>query len=104
MYIYTPDNLLTQNIARCDECRRLKEKCEGGIPCRRCAHFRRPCESKALASRARDFRVYVPRRVLSAMWAQRQTNPSLQNTASQVGGTRVAGPMQIHGTDLEAHD
>ncbi|GJP92867.1 fungal-specific transcription factor [Aspergillus niger] len=44
MYIYTPDNLLTQNIARCDECRRLKEKCEGGIPCRRCAHFRRPCE------------------------------------------------------------
>ncbi|OJJ66414.1 hypothetical protein ASPBRDRAFT_59818 [Aspergillus brasiliensis CBS 101740] len=45
----------------CDECRRLKEKCEGGIPCRRCAHFRRPCESKALASRARDFRVYVPR-------------------------------------------
>ncbi|RAK99576.1 Zn(II)2Cys6 transcription factor [Aspergillus ibericus CBS 121593] len=45
----------------CDECRRLKEKCEGGIPCRRCAHFRRPCESKALASRARDFRAYVPR-------------------------------------------
>ncbi|PYH98147.1 fungal-specific transcription factor [Aspergillus ellipticus CBS 707.79] len=45
----------------CDECRRLKAKCEGGIPCRRCAHFHRPCESKALASRARDFRVYVPR-------------------------------------------
>ncbi|KAJ5301725.1 hypothetical protein N7508_006588 [Penicillium antarcticum] len=25
----------------CDECRRLKEKCEGGAPCRRCSHFQR---------------------------------------------------------------
>jgi hypothetical protein len=29
---------------RCDECRRLKEKCEGGTPCKRCKHLRRPCD------------------------------------------------------------
>ncbi|KAH6639895.1 fungal-specific transcription factor domain-containing protein [Boeremia exigua] len=31
-------------IRACVECRRLKEKCEGGMPCRRCHHLRRPCE------------------------------------------------------------
>lgn len=37
-------------IPSCDQCRRLKEKCEGGVPCRRCTHFRRPCEFSALGS------------------------------------------------------
>ncbi|RAQ76622.1 fungal specific transcription factor [Aspergillus flavus] len=45
----------------CDECRRLKEKCEGGIPCSRCSHFRRSCEFKNRVSRVREFRAYVPR-------------------------------------------
>ncbi|KAJ5609589.1 fungal-specific transcription factor [Penicillium herquei] len=45
----------------CDECRRLKEKCEGGAPCRRCSHFQRQCEFKGLVSRTREFRSYVPR-------------------------------------------
>jgi len=30
-------------VRACDECRRLKEKCEDGTPCRRCRHLRRPC-------------------------------------------------------------
>ncbi|KAH6861159.1 fungal-specific transcription factor domain-containing protein [Alternaria rosae] len=30
-------------VRACDECRRLKEKCEDGSPCRRCRHLRRPC-------------------------------------------------------------
>ncbi|KAL4780068.1 fungal-specific transcription factor domain-containing protein [Aspergillus varians] len=30
----------------CDHCRRLKERCEGGIPCTRCTHLRRQCEFK----------------------------------------------------------
>ncbi|KAB8264696.1 fungal-specific transcription factor domain-containing protein [Aspergillus pseudonomiae] len=45
----------------CDECRRLKEKCEGGIPCSRCSHFHRSCEFKNRVSRAREFRAYIPR-------------------------------------------
>lgn len=28
---------------RCDGCRRVKEKCEGGVPCRRCLRYRRQC-------------------------------------------------------------
>jgi len=31
----------------CDECRRLKEKCEGGTPCKRCKHLRRSCDFDA---------------------------------------------------------
>lgn len=46
----------------CDECRRLKEKCEGGIPCSRCSHFHRLCEFKSRAQRVREFRPYVPSR------------------------------------------
>ncbi|USP76836.1 hypothetical protein yc1106_04110 [Curvularia clavata] len=30
-------------VRACDECRRLKEKCEGGTPCKRCRHLRRTC-------------------------------------------------------------
>ncbi|KAL2851192.1 fungal-specific transcription factor domain-containing protein [Aspergillus pseudoustus] len=32
----------------CDRCRRLKEKCEGGIPCLRCSHLRHLCEFRRL--------------------------------------------------------
>lgn len=28
----------------CDECRRLKERCEGGTPCKRCIHLGRSCD------------------------------------------------------------
>ncbi|KAL2829422.1 fungal-specific transcription factor domain-containing protein [Aspergillus cavernicola] len=34
----------------CDRCRRLKERCEGGIPCTRCIHLRRHCEFNRLLS------------------------------------------------------
>ncbi|RDW92696.1 transcription factor domain-containing protein [Aspergillus mulundensis] len=34
----------------CDRCRRLKERCEGGIPCSRCMHLHRTCEFKRLLS------------------------------------------------------
>lgn len=30
-------------FCRCDGCRRVKEKCEGGVPCRRCLRYRRQC-------------------------------------------------------------
>ncbi|KAH3920577.1 hypothetical protein HBI56_071890 [Parastagonospora nodorum] len=30
-------------IRACCECRRLKEKCEGGMPCKRCRHLGRSC-------------------------------------------------------------
>ncbi|KAH7141628.1 fungal-specific transcription factor [Dactylonectria macrodidyma] len=46
---------------RCDECRRLKEKCEGGVPCRRCSHLQRPCECIDPTPKPREFRPYVPR-------------------------------------------
>ncbi|KAJ6025807.1 hypothetical protein N7444_013486 [Penicillium canescens] len=45
----------------CDECRRLKEKCEGGAPCRRCSHFQRVCAFKGLVPKNREFRPYIPR-------------------------------------------
>ncbi|KAL5049310.1 hypothetical protein BDW71DRAFT_217467 [Aspergillus fruticulosus] len=38
----------------CDRCRRLKERCEGGIPCSRCMHLHRTCEFKRLSSAAYD--------------------------------------------------
>lgn len=31
-------------VRACAECRRLKEKCEDGMPCRRCRDLRRHCE------------------------------------------------------------
>ncbi|KAG9383588.1 Fungal trans multi-domain protein [Pyrenophora tritici-repentis] len=31
-------------VRACAECRRLKEKCEDGMPCRRCRHLRRQCQ------------------------------------------------------------
>ncbi|PLB39593.1 Zn(II)2Cys6 transcription factor [Aspergillus candidus] len=30
-------------VRACDGCRRVKEKCEGGVPCRRCVRYRRQC-------------------------------------------------------------
>ncbi|KAH7147200.1 fungal-specific transcription factor [Dactylonectria estremocensis] len=45
----------------CDECRRLKEKCEGGVPCQRCSHLQRPCECIDPTPKPREFRPYVPR-------------------------------------------
>ncbi|KAF9890240.1 hypothetical protein FE257_006152 [Aspergillus nanangensis] len=30
-------------VRACDGCRRVKEKCEGGVPCRRCLRYRRQC-------------------------------------------------------------
>ncbi|KAJ5327965.1 hypothetical protein N7452_008355 [Penicillium brevicompactum] len=30
-------------VRACDGCRRVKEKCEGGVPCRRCSRYRRQC-------------------------------------------------------------
>ncbi|KAL5332404.1 fungal-specific transcription factor domain-containing protein [Aspergillus crustosus] len=37
----------------CDRCWRLKERCEGGIPCTRCIHLSRQCEFKRLDSQPR---------------------------------------------------
>ncbi|KAH7201351.1 fungal-specific transcription factor [Fusarium oxysporum] len=45
----------------CDECRRLKEKCESGFPCRRCSHLQRPCRYTDPTPKPREFRAYVPR-------------------------------------------
>ncbi|RAH48976.1 Zn(II)2Cys6 transcription factor [Aspergillus brunneoviolaceus CBS 621.78] len=30
-------------VRACDGCRRVKEKCEGGVPCRRCLRYQRQC-------------------------------------------------------------
>ncbi|CAG7939185.1 unnamed protein product [Penicillium olsonii] len=30
-------------VRACDGCRRVKEKCEGGVPCRRCSRYSRQC-------------------------------------------------------------
>ncbi|KAJ9212789.1 transcriptional regulator family: Fungal Specific TF [Paecilomyces variotii] len=30
-------------VRACDWCRRVKEKCEGGVPCRRCSRYQRQC-------------------------------------------------------------
>jgi hypothetical protein len=58
------------NPSRCDECRRVKEKCEGGVPCNRCAHFQRPCEFKGSAARqpnssTQDQRFALPYKTIS---------------------------------------
>ncbi|OHW91427.1 transcriptional regulatory protein [Colletotrichum incanum] len=37
-------NCLMLTRPSCDGCRRLKEKCDGGVPCRRCTRLRRQCE------------------------------------------------------------
>jgi hypothetical protein len=43
-------------VKACDGCRKVKEKCEGGQPCRRCTHLRRPCEFSELPPREPDRR------------------------------------------------
>lgn len=43
--------LIRQRAVRaCAECRRLKEKCEDGMPCRRCRDLRRHCEYSTTAA------------------------------------------------------
>ncbi|KAK8875325.1 hypothetical protein PGQ11_005839 [Apiospora arundinis] len=37
-------------VRACAECRRLKEKCEDGMPCRRCRDLRRHCEYSTTAA------------------------------------------------------
>ncbi|KAJ6110258.1 hypothetical protein N7486_002493 [Penicillium sp. IBT 16267x] len=60
----------------CDECRRLKEKCEGGAPCRRCAHYQRQCEFKGVIMRTREFRPYLPRERMGRSELQEQIERS----------------------------
>lgn len=36
-------------VRACDGCRRVKEKCEGGVPCRRCLRYRRQCVFNSVA-------------------------------------------------------
>ncbi|KAL1887556.1 hypothetical protein Cpir12675_006504 [Ceratocystis pirilliformis] len=42
-------------VRACDECRRQKEKCEGGIPCQRCARLNRSCGFTGQPSRDVDY-------------------------------------------------
>ncbi|OJJ46776.1 hypothetical protein ASPZODRAFT_132928 [Penicilliopsis zonata CBS 506.65] len=39
----TTDESRKRTARACITCRKLKDKCEGGIPCRRCIRLRRPC-------------------------------------------------------------
>ncbi|OJJ47377.1 hypothetical protein ASPZODRAFT_96379 [Penicilliopsis zonata CBS 506.65] len=69
-------------IRACDRCRKVKEKCEGGLPCRRCSYYRHVCEfsaaeDKARARRTRISKAYVAEltrrtlymeRILSKKW------------------------------------
>jgi hypothetical protein len=47
----------------CRECRRLKEKCEGGMPCKRCRHLRRLCDFKPVPAREERRESYPDRSV-----------------------------------------
>ncbi|KAJ5105703.1 hypothetical protein NUU61_003050 [Penicillium alfredii] len=38
-----PEENRKRAVRACDGCRRVKEKCEGGVPCRRCLRYRRQC-------------------------------------------------------------
>lgn len=53
-FLALSNTILISRPYSCDRCRRVKEKCEGGIPCRRCAHLRYSCEFKEPPLRARD--------------------------------------------------
>ncbi|KAF5653719.1 thiamine repressible regulatory protein [Fusarium sp. NRRL 25303] len=44
----------------CDDCRRLKEKCIGSMPCDRCKYFGRPCQFSDRFRRSRVSRTAVP--------------------------------------------
>ncbi|KAH7324807.1 fungal-specific transcription factor domain-containing protein [Stachybotrys elegans] len=39
-------------VRACDNCRRQKEKCDGGVPCRRCQRLHRQCEFAGLPASA----------------------------------------------------
>ncbi|KAF4345768.1 thiamine repressible regulatory thi1 [Fusarium beomiforme] len=41
----------------CDDCRRLKEKCIGSMPCNRCKYFGRPCQFSEKFRRSRVSRI-----------------------------------------------
>ncbi|KAF2149225.1 hypothetical protein K461DRAFT_230991 [Myriangium duriaei CBS 260.36] len=53
------DNERQRAVQACDGCRRVKERCEGGVPCRRCKHFNRPCRLSKISSK--DTRQQNPR-------------------------------------------
>jgi hypothetical protein len=38
------------SLSRCDGCRRQKERCDGGVPCRRCFRLGRQCDFTSRAS------------------------------------------------------
>ncbi|KAI9925177.1 hypothetical protein ASPWEDRAFT_705678 [Aspergillus wentii DTO 134E9] len=54
-------------VRACDGCRRVKEKCEGGVPCRRCLRYRRQCvfTHSDQAERARSSSVSLLERAAS---------------------------------------
>ncbi|KAH8701946.1 fungal-specific transcription factor domain-containing protein [Talaromyces proteolyticus] len=41
-------------VRACDRCRKLKEKCEGGVPCRRCLYYSNVCEFNRTDSQDQD--------------------------------------------------
>jgi hypothetical protein len=41
-------------LSRCDRCRKLKEKCEGGVPCRRCLYYSNTCEFNRAGPQEQD--------------------------------------------------
>lgn len=73
-------------VRACAECRRLKEKCEDGMPCRRCRDLRRHCEysttaapDRASAAQADWFRTLVERsRYMEAILRHHLPSLSLQ--------------------------
>ncbi|KAL4937001.1 fungal-specific transcription factor domain-containing protein [Aspergillus oleicola] len=48
------DRKRTARANRCDRCRKLKERCEGGFPCLRCIHLGRNCEFKRMPQLPQD--------------------------------------------------
>jgi hypothetical protein len=89
------------NPARCDECRRVKEKCEGGVPCNRCAHFQRPCEFKGSAARqptsnTRDQRFVPPYETISWPDSSETNQQSRTSSDAEIEDLRARSNYMEH--------
>ncbi|KAJ5991193.1 hypothetical protein N7522_011400 [Penicillium canescens] len=67
-------------VRACDGCRRVKEKCEGGVPCRRCVRYSRQCNFTHIDPNEKS----------------RSTSASLLDRAAALSRNEIAEAERVH--------
>ncbi|ODM17390.1 hypothetical protein SI65_07065 [Aspergillus cristatus] len=90
-------------VRACDGCRRVKEKCEGGVPCRRCTRYRRQClftQQEQPPRSSEDDRVHYMERILHHYVPHLSLDlPSLRTAAEKLNQHHRGSSVDVE--DLE---